>query len=129
MKYFAALLDEGGFTQEPPPPDEFMIPDIPMGDKTEFIGIPSFKTCPRARIREDSVDPDGLLKRLIAEYPGLPPDMLNKFIVDTLVAAAKVPGDHVYRVNVTRSSAVVQSVSVDGLVCVIWDDLDPSKFI
>ena len=108
---------------------EPVIPDIPMQPHTQFLAIPSFKRCGYAKVCSSyDVDPDTLMKHLVDQYPGLPDTMLNSILVDTLVAAAKVPADHLYRLYVTMDSARVQSVRADDVHCTLWSEFTPSKF-
>ena len=128
MKHFGAVIGDGGFEKDPPPLNQFVIPDIPMQDHTSFLSVPGFKKCTLAKVCNSNIDPDKILILLADYFKGLPKSLLNHMLVETLVAASKVPANQLYRVYVTTSSARIQSVRNDALLCTLWDNFDPSKF-
>ena len=127
MKWFIAeSVDEQGVAI--PPSGEPVIPGIPMSSHNNYLSLESYTVCQMARIDNVDIDCDMFLDKLCMEYPGLPRAMLKSIMLDTGVAAHKLPEGVKFRVFVTPDKARVQSVDDDTLAVTLWDNFEPSKF-
>lgn len=125
MKYFVSLPplqrqnNEGA--RDWAPAGEAVIPDFPAPPKNRFLSLVSFKPAPYAVVLDVTFDPDVMAGILKKEYPGLPPDLHDNYILRMCQAAAELPIGTRVRVIVSEEQATLQVVDTDKTI-VLWTE-------
>jgi hypothetical protein len=129
MRYLVAV-----FPDQIPPENkcesgEPVIPAFPIGSSNHFISVGSSGISIYASMRELSVDPDEIVKNLIKDYPGIPREYLEDTLTQTMVVAASLNPENIYRIFITETSAVLHNVKDENELIPIWEDRPASKYI
>lgn len=123
MRFLVSTSRGGSLSREVDcDPGLIVIPAFPIGDANHFISIQSSGISAYAAVDENNTDPDMLLKELVKQYPGMPEQYLEDILVDTLVIAADLDSNKIFRVFVDDHSATLQNVDDDSELIPIWKD-------
>jgi hypothetical protein len=55
--------------------------------------------------------------------------MLEKYLIASCVAAGELPREYTYQCMVTANKAVLRALDTERKDYVLWDDLDPAKYL
>ena len=117
MKYLFSELMETSII-EIVPEGEPVIPCFPC-HTSSFITIPSFKHCVLAKVKQVPQGAnnffDVLAKKIIKQYPGIPSDIIEQYIIGTARAASQFPEKTVLRIFVNNNSANVQDIQTEEI--------------
>jgi hypothetical protein len=95
---------------KPPRGDDhdILIPQYPSHTGNKFLSTTTFKTYMSGEVTDSDADPDEALNNLLKQYPGIPREIHENYIIRACRAASKFNvGVHV-RPVLTQTSAMVQ---------------------
>lgn len=98
------------------PDGEPVVPWYPATLNNAFLAIGSFRPSMLAEVRTIDVDPDVLVDRLVAEYPGLPRKLHENYVLAIALAATKYADGTRFKVLVDQDSATLQQLGTDKLI-------------
>ena len=107
MKYLVSIpkekvTDERWTTEREP-----VVPCFPGQQNGAFLAVPSFRLTDRAEVAEIRADPDEMLEKLAAEYPGLPRTLHENYIMKTYETVQNMPVGTVCRISVNQKQALL----------------------
>lgn len=90
---------------------ELLIPWFPAPVRNVFLSTHSFAIRPQGIISEaPNIDLDAILEALHKQYPGIPREIHEKYILRSCYAAAQFPVGTEVRPVITADSAMVQDL-------------------
>ena len=133
MKCFVAYYSDEAEGEGLAERGELVIPGICLGEGTchQWVGMESHRPSPGATVAEPDkyargVDP--LFESLCLFYPGLPRDLLEKYVLDSLVLAARLPLGSLHSVEITPSKATTLDMKTQESH-VVWDEVVPADYV
>ena len=100
---------------------EPVVPQFPPCALNVFLGTRSFKPSLYARVSEcPGLDLDKLAAALKAQYPGLPPEMLNAYVLETAKAAYELDLGALCQIFTTPDAARLH-VQDTGRLYTLWE--------
>ena len=97
------------------PPGEPVVPNFPTSQPNTFVSTTSFKTVPYAEVVEGEYDPDAHVLKLCAQFPGLPKELHEAYVLETVKCALNMKpgtvvqvytGDNFARIAVVNGSDI-----------------------
>jgi hypothetical protein len=98
-------------------------------DCNYFLGADSYGKVRHAKIAELNRDPDELLEKIVATYPGIPPAMLERYLVSSCVAAGNLSKNYKYQCVLSGNKVALRTLDVELDDYVLWEDLDPKDYM
>jgi len=108
-----------------------LIPAFPItgdGDCNYFIGADKHGKIRNAKVVELNIDPDKLMTRASACYPGMPPALLESYIEAMCLTACDLKKDVVYQCVVDGPRAALRDVEAREDY-VLWENNEPKKYL
>lgn len=118
--------DIGDVTETTPLIPSFAISGV---DCDYFLGADTLGKVRNAKIKELNRDPDEVLDKMVKTYPGIPPAMLEKCLIAACVAAGELPREYTYQCLVSGNKTTLRALDTERKDYVMWDDLDPAKYL
>jgi hypothetical protein len=118
--------DIGDVTETTPLIPSFAISGV---DCDYFLGADKLGKVRNAKIKELSRDPDEVLEQMVQIYPGIPQAMLEKCLIASCVAAGELPSEYTYQCLVSGHKTTLRALDTERKDYVMWDDLDPAKYL
>jgi len=109
-------------------PGEIVMPSFVPGQGNSFLGLESFMPANLARIGRVECDPNAIHARLCQQYPGLPAELLGRWLTATIVSCAGLPRDTVFRTFADPANSRVVPIDADT-VYIIWSNIDTTRYI
>ena len=98
-----------------------MVPNFPTGVENTFLGTLSWLPVPYAHVDDvDGVTLDDIADRMKTQYPGLPGELHEAYVLATAKAAAALPIRALLQVYVDADSAKLAQVNHHELYT-LWD--------
>ena len=111
MRYLVAHHRAGSTGKDWSPNGEAVVPNVPTGAQNTFLGVPSFKTVPYARVADcPTLNIDKLAADLKHEYPGLPASLWDAYVMETAKLASRLPVGTICQIFIDEDSAAVMPV-------------------
>jgi len=107
---------------------EPVIPWFPAPVQNAFLGMDSWRLASHAKVLDQNIDPDILAERLRVQYPGLPKQLLDNYVLAICKAAANLPVGAICRCLVTPESAVLHVGGTDQAIT-LWSEQPISRSI
>jgi hypothetical protein len=109
MRYlFSVEPEKASDEDEWAPAGEPVVPQFPHAGTDFWISTASFKNAPTAVVEErDDIDLDVYAKALAAEYPGLPLQLHEEYVLRCAKLAHMVPVGSTIQVYITQNQAKV----------------------
>ena len=107
---------------------EPVVPWFPAPAQNAFLGLDSWRLASHAKVLDQDVDPDVLAERLRVQYPGLPRQLLDNYVLAICKSAAQLPVGAVCRCLVTPESATLQVMGTDQAIT-LWSEQPISRSI
>ena len=123
MRYlFSVLPEKTEVGQEDlwAPADEPVVPWFPATLNNVFLSIPSFKRSPYAIVADREINLNELAAKLVKEYPGLPENLHENYVLKTAEAAHHFPVGSRLFVVINPDSAFLRKVGDEETPYVLW---------
>jgi hypothetical protein len=102
---------------------EPVIPAFPAPIENVFLSVASHKKAPYAMVRDmPDLNLEQLAKTLCAYYPGLPPILLENYVLATALAADKMPPNTRILIGVSYNKASVFPSGNPELSYTLWTE-------
>lgn len=102
------------------PEGEPVIPAFPVADNINtFIACPSFRPSFYAVVKDQPLDVDTLGDAIKKEYRGLPPELIDEYILAVIRACNGLPVNTAVQVFITYDITKLKMVDSDDLVT-LW---------
>ena len=128
MKYLFSRKAEVSQIEQAPE-GESVIPEFPCRS-AGFIAIPSFKFCALAEVKKLSENEKGffelLVDKLTKQYPGIPRDILEQYVIGTARAASQFKEGTILRIFVNSEITSVQDTVTEN-VFNLWNKHPKTK--
>jgi hypothetical protein len=117
MKYIVSLSPDADAARQPDmwcPGDEPVIPAFPAPPIGAFLSAKSFKLAQYARVIDADVmgiDVDTVFADLVKQYPGLPPKLIQNYVVMTALAVKELPLDTKLGILITAQEAKLRIIN------------------
>ena len=105
---------------------EPVVPWFPAPPQNAFLGLDSWQLASHAKVIDQDIDPDVLAERLRAQYPGLPRQLLENYVLGVARAAANLSVGATVRCLVTTDSATLQVGGTDQVIT-LWSEQPINK--
>ena len=99
-----------------------VVPNFPVGAENTFLGAFDFKPVPYARVAElpKHISLDSIADSLKRQFPGLPPEFLDTYVLETAKLAFKLPIGSMCQIYVDTETAKVRVLDSDECY-VMWE--------
>ncbi len=116
MKYLFSVLPKDGEETAGTWADEGdpVVPQFPHVGTNQWLSASSFEPAPYARVEErDEINVDDYAAVLSAEYPGLPRELHEEYVLTTAKLAHMLPVGSTVRVYITQDTAKVLVIETE----------------
>jgi hypothetical protein len=123
MRYLVSVKPEitgEQFKDDWAPDGEPVIPCYPGTHGNCFLSIKSFKPTALAKVAIIDDDPDKLVDKLVEEYPGLPRQIHENYILSLARVAQDSKIGSMHRIYVDADTATIQGVE-DEKLKILWE--------
>jgi hypothetical protein len=103
------------------PPGEPVVPNVPTGQPNTFLGLDTFRTVPYARVLSGDIDPDALAQHLAQQYPGLPVEFHDAYVLETLKTASKLQPGMIVQVYTDADTARIKVIDQPDIY-ILWQE-------
>jgi hypothetical protein len=121
MKYFVADHREGAHgAEEWAKAGSPVVPTFPTGAQNTFLGALDFKPVPYARVAlVTDLNLDEIAGLLKKQFPGLPSELIDTYVLETAKLALKLPHDTLCQIYIDDDTAKVKVVDTE-LFYTLW---------
>lgn len=122
MKYLVSIpkekVTDGKWTTAREP----VVPCFPSQHNGAFLTVPSFKLAEKAEVKDmPDFDPDAMCDKLAKEYPGLPRELHENYIMKTFEAVFDMPEGTELKVAVNQNQALLIPTAKGTPTVTLWD--------
>lgn len=99
---------------------EPVVPNLPTGYMNSFLGTSTFKPAIRAVVVNlDNIDIDEIAGSLKTQFPGLPPELFDTYVLETAKAAHAMRAGTVCQVYTSAESAQILDIQTNKAIT-LW---------
>jgi hypothetical protein len=102
-------------------PGEPVVPTFPTGAPNTFLGLHSFREVPYAQVVAGTFDPDEWADSLKAQFPGLPGELHEAYLMETIKVAILLEPGTVVQIYTDADSARIKAVDDDAHIYTLWN--------
>ena len=102
------------------PAGEPVVPWYPATGSNVFLSTTSFKRSLYGEVVDTKLDPDDLAKELSNQYPGLPKELHENYVLAIAKFAARQKTGKKFRVMITQKSARLMGLHDDS-IHILWE--------
>jgi hypothetical protein len=133
LHYFAAVRRTGSAITEDDidgwaEPGEPVVPNIPTGTRNVFIGLQSFKVAPYAEVTVGTFNPDLWLVRMQSQFPGLPCEFHEAYLMETIKIALKLRQGTLVQLYTDADTARIKVVDSDDIYTLWSEQPIPARY-
>lgn len=105
---------------------EPVVPCFPSQHGGAFLTVPEFLLAEKAEVSQTDADADEMAAALVKEYPGLPRQLHENYVLAVWKAVYDIPEGTVFRITVSQKQAMLINDKTNATL-ILWNE-QPFKY-